>query len=735
MRVLGGAGAMTTLMGAVSALGALGALAMGCGGGGGGGGGGSAAAAYGLEQRETVQGLTFPGGGGGGGSPTLTLERAFPNLQFTQPIYVSEVPDGSGRLVVVEQAGRILAFPNQEAASAGQVQTFLDIRGRVSAGGEEGLLGLAFAPDYATSGQLFVHYSAAGPRRSVIARFQRSAVDPQLADPASEELVLSVAQPFSNHNAGMLAFGPDGMLYVALGDGGSGDDPQGHGQDLGTLLGALLRIDVRTRPYVVPADNPFLATPGARGEIWAYGLRNPFRFSFDRQTGELWLGDVGQGRREEIDLVTRGANLGWRLFEGSLSHLNPGGVPASSVTAPVLDYDRSRGASVIGGYVYRGARTPSLQGAYLYADYVSGQVRLLRRGAGGAVSQDELLGTLANPSSFGEDAAGEVLIVSHQGTLWRVVDGQQGGGSFPQRLSQTGLFRDTAALTPAPGLVEYEVNVPFWSDGALKRRWIALPGTSSAGFAASGAWTFPPGTVLVKHFEVDAVGGRRRLETRVLIHEVGGWAGYTYVWDPNGLDATLDAGAGTTIPVQLAAGAITYPVPSRAQCLACHAPGAGSVLGVRTEQLARTFTYPNGVTDDQLRAWGHVGLVSPDPSGTAGLVALPRANDAGAGLEPRARAYLAANCAHCHQPGGPAAVGIDLRFQTPLAASGLLGVAPTRGDLGLANPALIRAGSKESSVLWERLRRRDGTTQMPPLASHRVDQAAVDLIGQWIDGL
>lgn len=734
---------MRLLAGLVPTGGALllaGLQVMGCGGGGGGGGsGGGSAGAYGLQQREVVSGLAFPLGGGGGSS-TWTIARAFPNLSFSSPVFLTEVPDGSGRLVVVEQGGRVRSFPNQETTAT--TRTFLDISTRVNAGGEEGLLGLAFAPDFASSGSVFVHYSAASPRRSVISRFQRSAADPQVLDPASEAVVLEVAQPFANHNGGMLAFGPDGLLYIALGDGGSGDDPQNNGQNLGVLLGKLLRIDVRSLPYAIPTDNPFVGTSGARGEIWALGLRNPFRFSFDRQTGELWLGDVGQGQREEVDVVTRGANLGWRVFEGSLSYLNPSGLPASGFTPPVLDYDRSRGASVIGGYVYRGTATPSLQGAYLHADYVSGQVRLLRRAPGGGLAEDTQLGTVPNPSSFGQTAAGELLIVSHGGTLHRVVDSGGGGGSAPQRLSQTGLFSDLAQLRPVPGLVEYDVIAPFWSDGARKRRWIALPGTSSAGFTATGPWTFPAGAVLVKHFELDAVGGPRRLETRVLVRENAGWAGYTYVWDANQADATLDPGAGTTLQVQVPDAAapggarlLSYPVPSRAQCLSCHAPGAGSVLGVRSEQLARTLTYPNGVTDDQLRAWGHVGLITPDPGGSSGLAALVRTDDASQSLEARARSYLAANCAHCHQPGGPSPVGIDLRATTPLASTGLVGVAPTQGDLGLPNAQRVRAGRKEESVLWERLRRRDGATQMPPLATLSADPAAVDLIGQWIDGM
>lgn len=728
----------STLLGALVPP-AIGLVGLGCGGGSSGGGfvpPPNNSGTYGIPQREVVSGLTFPTTG-----PTqpsqYTIDRAFPGLSFSSPLFLTEIPDGSNRLVAVEQGGRIMAFPNQQSATQGQVQVFLDISARLITSGEEGLLGLAFAPDYATSGQLYVHYSADNPRRSIIARFRRSTANPMVGDPGSEEQVLVIPQPFANHNGGMLAFGPDGMLYISLGDGGSGGDPQNNGQDLSTLLGSMLRIDVRTQPYTVPADNPFVNQAGAAPEIWAYGLRHPWRFSFDRQNGELWVGDVGQGAREEISVVTPGANLGWRVYEGSVVYANPQNLPPTSFTQPVVDYDRGGGNAVIGGYVYRGSRVQSLVGRYLYADNGSGNVWLYDP----STRVTQVIGTMPNPSSFGEDAAGEVYLVSLGGAIYRVNESSGGVPStFPQQLSQTGLFTDMNNLTPTAGLVEFDVNVSFWSDGARKRRWLALPGTSSAQFASTGPWSFPQGTVIVKHFEMDLVGGTsRRLETRVLINEAAGWAGYTYVWNANQTDATLDPGTGTTIPLQVPDGSggtasIVYPVPSRAQCMTCHNQPAGTILGLRTEQMNRDFAYA-AATDNQLRALGHVGLITPDPVSGSSHPALPRIDDISQPLELRAKAYLSANCSQCHQPGAVSPVAIDLRYQTGLAAMGLVNQAPTSGDLGLTNAARIRSGSKESSVLWERIRRRDGTTQMPPIATNRIDQAAVDLIGQWIDGM
>ena len=281
----------------------------------------------------------------------VRLEAAFPGLPRgaagSRPLFLTYPPDGTNRIVVVEQTGKVFILPNSPAARTASL--FLDISAKVSTQvTEEGLLGLAFDPDYARTGAFFVYYSAAGPRRSVISHFTARANDPNTADPSSEQVVMEVPQPFANHNGGMLAFGPDGYLYIGLGDGGSAGDPQGNGQSLRTLLGKILRIDVRAanRAYAIPADNPFAgadAPAGARGEIWAYGLRNPWRFSFDRATGDLWAGDVGQNRREEIDLVRKGGNYGWNIMEGDGCFSPATGCNRAGLMAPVTAYGRDQG--------------------------------------------------------------------------------------------------------------------------------------------------------------------------------------------------------------------------------------------------------------------------------------------------------------------------------------------------------------------------------------------------------
>ena len=352
---------------------------------------------------------------------TVGVESVFPALAFDRMVgmqYIDAVPD---RLYVVLQEGRIVTVPDDINADSHRV--FLDLRDRVSRGGnEEGLLGLAFDPDYQGNGYFYVYYSAAGPRRSVLSRF--SALDGR-ADPDSERVVLEVDQPYSNHNGGEIAFGPDGFLYVALGDGGSAGDPFGHGQNLATLLGSILRIDVskidEIGGYVVPEDNPFVDEPGARPEIWAWGLRNPWRFSFDRLNGDLWTADVGQNRLEEVDLILPGANYGWNIMEGSECYADPGCSPVG-LELPLAEYGRGDGCSVTGGYVYRGDRLPSLYGAYIYGDFCSGKIWALRISSGVVIEHRVIADTDLQIASFAEGPDGEVYVISFTRRVYRFTE-------------------------------------------------------------------------------------------------------------------------------------------------------------------------------------------------------------------------------------------------------------------------------------------------------------------------
>jgi uncharacterized repeat protein (TIGR03806 family) len=686
-----------------------------------------------LEQRPTLSGLTFPTQSVQ--TSDIAVVRAFPNLSFSNPLYITAAPADANRLFVVTQSGVIYVFDNNPATTSARV--FLDINDRVTdAGGETGLLGLAFDPDYATNGYFYVNYNpnfdstGANPLRTVIARFHVTA-DPNVADAASEMPLLTYNQPFANHNGGWLGFGPDRKLYIAAGDGGGGGDPNGNGQNLNTPLGKILRIN---SDGSIPADNPFVGQSGRRGEIWAYGMRNPYRDSFDRATGLLWSGDVGQNAFEEIDVIQKGGNFGWNVREGLHGYPDPNTPkpPGNNFIDPVAEYDHGSGCSVTGGYVYRGGAVPSLGGVYLYTDYCAGTLWALTQN-NGVPGANRVIGQIpGNPTSFGEDAAGELYATSFNGNLYTLVPNGSGGSTFPQKLSQTGLFTNTAGLIPNPGLIGYDINAPFWSDGAAKRRWIGVPNVGQILFNASTAWTFPVGTVTVKQFDITlANGDTRRLETRVFVNQADGWQGYTYKWNSAGTDADLLSAAQTEVITVAGGASQTYEFPSRAACATCHNAAAGFVLGVGTAQMNRTYGYPLAV-DNELRTLNHIALFTTDIGAASQYPQLTDPLNTTAALSARARAYLETNCAHCHRPGGPTPVNMDLRRTTPIATTNTLDILPTAGDLGLANARRIAPGHKESSVVWERMRRLDGF-RMPNLASHVVDPDGVALIGQWID--
>ena len=360
-----------------------------------------------------------------GRAVTYRVVNAYPNLSFTRPVDFEHPNDDSNRVFVVEQRGVISVLADDSTVS--EKQTFLDISAAVDDGGnEKGLLGLAFHPDYASNGYFYVNYTAAGPVRSRICRFEVSASNPNMADPSSETLLLEYAQPYDNHNGGQLAFGPDGYLYIAVGDGGSANDPLGNGQNRNTLLGSLLRIDVDNHPadrfYSIPADNPFAGnTEGFREEIYAYGLRNPWRFSFDRETGQLWAADVGQNEYEEVDIIERGGNYGWNVAEATHCFEPDQGCDQSALIAPVREYDHSNGdVSITGGFVYRGDALPSLVGRYIYADYASGRVWALDAANPTQGSNTELLKADFQISSFGVNAQQELFLCGFDGSIYRL---------------------------------------------------------------------------------------------------------------------------------------------------------------------------------------------------------------------------------------------------------------------------------------------------------------------------
>ena len=671
--------------------------------------------------------------------------NAFPLISFDSPVSVRFAPGDSSRVFVADQVGAIFSIPYSQAADTRSV--FLDITGTVdAAGNQKGLFDFVFHPNYASNGYLFAAYSAAAPNCAggapscaKVVRYTRSASNPNVADPSTALTLLDWPHQvdFQFHYVASLRFGPDGYLYVSWGDGAAGTPAQ----DLSTLEGKILRIDpTGGTPYAIPPGNPFVGLPGARPEIYHYGFRHPWRFSFDRATGDLWIGDNGENLWEEVDYVPAGApagqNFGWWLCEGTHDYAN---FDCGSIQSqpPLFEYPHGpdTGSSVIAGYVYRGAAFPELVGQFVFADIVSGNIFAYSR----PEAQRNTIALDQQIDSFGEAPDGELLLVRRfPGAILLLQRNPSLGASVPALLSQTGLFTDTAALTPAPGLVEYSVNNPLWSDRASKRRWIALPDGGVARFHATGDYDFPVRTALVKHFELPAPNGAtRRLETRVFVRHATGWSGYTYRWNdaqtdaellPNGLveDVTVDFGDGPETQ--------KWTYPSSLGCLSCHTAAAGRVLGVRTAQLNRNATYPGG-TQNQLDAWTCGGLLEGMTGVPASYRAYPAVASAAATPQARMRAYLASNCSHCHQPGGPAPGDMDFRFSTLLGAMNLIGVTPQFGTLGVSGAQRIRPGSPDQSVLQLRQQTLDGSVRMPrgTLIPHT---AAISTSYAWIrDGL
>ncbi|MEO5961020.1 MAG: PQQ-dependent sugar dehydrogenase [Opitutaceae bacterium] len=713
--------------------------------------------------------------------------RVFPAFSFEQPISLVTPPGETRRLFVVEKPGRIWVIPDVAAANPTRT-LFLDIASRVTVinndqADERGLLALAFHPDYASNGQFFVYYTlttttgAGTGLHDRLARFRVSATDPNVADSNSEVPLFSQFDEARNHNGGQLLFGPDGYLYMSLGDEGGANDQYQNGQRIDRdFFSAVLRLDVDRRPgslapnshpavhanaYAIPPDNPFIGAttfnglpinPAAvRTEFWAIGLRNPWRMSLDPFTGRIWLGDVGQEQIEEIDVIVRGGNYGWNFREASTRF--GGRTPPAGATFvdPVWEYPHTQGVSVTGGIVVRSAKYPALHGRYLFADFVSGRLWALTPNdtnpeSAVSAASVQLLATDGGISSFGVDPNnGDILVTDFfEGAIKRLVASPVAGSPAPPPLlSATGAFSDLASLTPAPGVVAYEPNASFWSDYARKRRWFALRDTTSRyGFSANANWSLPTGAVWVKHFDLDLTRGNpataRRIETRFLVKTATGIHGFTYRWNDAQTDATLVPDEGADFNFFVTENGIeraqTWRFPSRAECVICHSAAGGHALSFNTRQLNRDHAFPAGNANilTALAAAGYLDAAAPPEPAT--LPALTAPDNPAAPLESRIRAYLDVNCAQCHRPGGNALGSIDARATTPLSLAGLVN-GPVLDNGGDPETRVIVPGEVHHSRLLHRLAGDFGASRMPPIASKERDRAAESLLAQWIAAL
>lgn len=695
-----------------------------------------------------------------------TLQVAFPNLKFDEPLSMSLIP-GTNRIAVAERYGKIFTFPNDRETK--EKTLLIDF--------ERTVFGVVFHPDFQQTGSFYVS-SLTGSRDqpsedgSLLSEHRVLVQSDWKADPASELQLLR--WPIGGHNGGCLRFGPDGYLYLATGDASGIADQRQTGQDVSDLVGAILRIDVNKpsggRGYGIPADNPFVGVKGARDEIFSYGHRQVWKFSFDRETGLMWGGEVGQDLWEMIYLIEKGGNYGWSVREGSHPFRPERPKGPSPFIDPIVEHPHSDFRSITAGYVYHGKRLPELRGHLIYGDYDTGKIWTLKWDADNKelLAHHELCDEQIRLIEFCQTPDGEVLLLDFAGgqihELVPAPPQAKDTPPFPTRLSETGLFTSTMKYAPAKGLIPYDVVAPLWSDHAVKDRFLAIPGESQVEFEtvvypqpAPGShpgWRFPDGTVLVKTFSLEMETGNpdslKRLETRLLHYEkmpgkddeygAQVWHGYTYVWNDEQTEAfLLDAkGANQTFEIKDASAPggtrqQTWHFPSRAECTLCHTMSAKYVLGVATNQMNRSFNYGGDIGErNQIEMLNELGVFSAAiPAQAEKLDRLADYHNADAPLADRARSYMHANCSHCHRKWGGGNAEFQLLVTLPLDETGTVNVRPGHGGFKLDAPRLLVPGQPDQSMILHRMELL-GLGRMPHVASSIRDEHAIQLMRDWI---
>ena len=713
--------------------------------------------------------------------------NAFPGVSFINPMGIVSAPGDTNRLFIFERAGRIAVITNLAAPNR---TVYLDIRSKVLTTNDCALSGMAFHPGFATNGYFYVFYTGvdttsgnpANRLHDILARYTAGSATTNSVSSTTEQKLIRQFDRTGDHNAGDIHFGADGYLYLALGDEGA---PYPAGYDYWTnsqyidrnFFSGLVRIDVDQKPgnltpnshpavvpgtYKIPADNPFVGATSFNGiavnpanvrtEFWAVGLRNPFRFSFDDVTGHLYAGDVGQVSYEEINIITRGGNYGWIFREGAIATptvTRPVPPGFTNYIDPIYAYSWGTGAtqgkSVTGGRVYRGDRISQLYGCYVFADYINNKVWAFKYD-GTNVSGFQSIANQNSIVGFGADPRNGDLLVANiaNGSINRLIYNTNSvtGTPLPPMLADTGAFTNLITLAPSPGIVAYDINVPFWSDLAIKSRWVSVPDMNQAiGFNATNNWLFPTGTVWIKHFDLELTNGvpgsAKRLETRFIVKNADGVYGVTYRWGNSTSNAALVAeeGMDEQFIIRNAGGGIVrtqvWHYPSRVECLTCHTPVGGFGLGFNTPQMNRDQDYGGSVTN-QIRALSDAGYFSNTVSSIDTMIALAPITDTSASAEFRVRSYLAANCVQCHQPGGVPIqqANWDARITTPLPGAGIVDGEVVQ-NFGNTNNRVVKLRSLTNSVMYSRVANL-GSYHMPPLATSVVNTQAVQLLADWI---
>lgn len=710
------------------------------------GDGGSGDGSVGIEVRPTNKTCLAPARPPS--AAPVGLQRVFENVAISSdpdtfhkgPLIMAQPPGDNSRWFLGRRHGEIISFPSSKAVDPTPftppvVVDLATLTGMpVLTDDEQGFHGMTFSPRFAENGRLYVSFITTGPGGdspyATEIGYLTSTDGGQTFGTYTS--VLHYGRPTQEHNGGSVAFSKDGYLFISTGEGT--DDS--NSQFTSNLLGKVLRIDVDNPPppgktYGIPADNPFMDSENP--EIYALGLRNPYRLTVDRTTGDVWVGDVGGELWEEVNRVEIGGNYGWPCREGA--HDKPVGedkCPSrSGLIDPVFEYahegsDPSR--SITGGFVYRGSAISGFEGTYIFGDFISKQMfGLTFDGAAWSSTQLNPDGPADGYASFAEDNDGELYAIALvDNVIYKLVPKAAAQPStFPELLSKTGCVDPKDATKPAEGLIPYGVNAALWSDGAEKGRWMALPDGKTITVGADGDFDLPVGSVLMKSFSVFG----KRIETRLLVHhEDGDWAGYSYEWNDAQTDAVLLPSGKSK-----AVGAQTWTYPSRTDCLRCHTKGAGRTLGLEVGQLNGDFPYPGTGAANQLRTLEHIGAFAAPVGEPAQLASYPQPSGQ-APVADRARAYLHANCSGCHRPnGGAGRATMDLRFATPFKDTATCNAAPQIDDFGSTETRLIVPGSPEKSILDLRVHATD-VKRMPPLARTIVDPAGSALIDEWIKG-